>query len=125
MDETIVKTFENNLRQLEAEITRQMRKQDRTAIHIERTAEETEQLAMASEREVAVRTLDHNAYMLREIHGALTRIEEGSYGVCLECEMQISERRMSAVPWARHCLACQDRLDHAVPGAMHALRRAA
>ncbi|MFM2125066.1 MAG: hypothetical protein RL328_1517 [Acidobacteriota bacterium] len=125
MDTNIVKTFEDNLRKLETEIGQQMRLRDRTEIHIERTAEETEQLAMASQRAVAVRALDHNSYLLREIHGALERIADGSYGVCLECEMQISERRLRAVPWARHCLPCQDRLDHTAPGAMYTLRSAA
>lgn len=125
MDTNIVKTFEDNLRKLETEIGQQMRLRDRSEIHIERSAEETEQIALASERAVAVRTLDHNSYLLREIHGALERVADGSYGVCLECEMQISERRLRAVPWARHCLSCQDRLDHAVPGAVQSLRMAA
>jgi DnaK suppressor protein len=125
MDTMITKKFEGKLRALETEICRQVRMQDRTAIHIERSAEEAEQLALSSEREVVVRTLDHNTYLLREIHSALKRWQDGSYGVCLECEMQINERRLDAVPWARHCLACQERLDHAVAGSMRVLSHAA
>ena len=54
--------------------------------------------------------------LLREISGALKRIELGSYGVCPECEEGISTKRLDAVPWARYCVACQERI---------ALRRAA
>lgn len=125
MDTTIMKKFENNLRTLEAEISRHVRQQDRSEIHIERTAEEMEQLALASARDIAVRTLDHNAHLLREVRAALTRIEEGTYGECLECEMKISERRLNAVPWARHCLACQERLDHSAHGFHRVLSHAA
>jgi DnaK suppressor protein len=74
---------------------------------------------------VEVHALDHNSYLLREIRGALKRIGAGKYGCCLECGMTISERRLRAVPWAAHCLSCQDRLDHAAPGYARAMRTAA
>ncbi|MGA2113656.1 MAG: TraR/DksA C4-type zinc finger protein [Bryobacteraceae bacterium] len=46
--------------------------------------------------------------LLREISGALKRIDLGSYGVCPECEEDISIKRLDAVPWARYCVTCQD-----------------
>lgn len=46
--------------------------------------------------------------LLREIADALQRIEQGTYGVCLECEEPISVKRLDAVPWARYCVACQE-----------------
>jgi len=46
--------------------------------------------------------------LLREISGALKRIDLGSYGVCPECEEDISAKRLDAVPWARYCVTCQD-----------------
>ena len=46
--------------------------------------------------------------LLREISGALKRIDLGSYGVCPECEDHISVKRLNAVPWARYCVTCQD-----------------
>src|SRR5579871_1328669 len=48
--------------------------------------------------------------LLREISDALVRIEQGTYGVCLECEEPISAKRLEAVPWARYCVACQEQL---------------
>jgi DnaK suppressor protein len=32
------------------------------------------------------------------------------YGVCLECEEPISPKRLDAVPWARYCVSCQERI---------------
>jgi DnaK suppressor protein len=42
---------------------------------------------------------------------ALHRIEDGTYGVCLSCDGQISEKRLNAMPWANYCLACQEGFD--------------
>jgi DnaK suppressor protein len=48
--------------------------------------------------------------LLREISDALVRVEQGTYGVCLECEEPISAKRLEAVPWARYCVACQEQI---------------
>ena len=48
--------------------------------------------------------------LLREISDALQRIEQGTYGVCLECDEPISVKRLEAVPWARYCVACQEQV---------------
>jgi len=46
--------------------------------------------------------------LLREISDALHRMEQGTYGICLECEEPISGKRLDAVPWARYCVTCQE-----------------
>src|SRR5579871_3982131 len=46
--------------------------------------------------------------LLREIADALHRLELGQYGVCMECEEQISIKRLDAVPWAKYCVTCQE-----------------
>jgi DnaK suppressor protein len=48
--------------------------------------------------------------LLREISDALVRIEQGTYGVCLECEEPISAKRLEALPWARYCVTCQEQI---------------
>lgn len=47
---------------------------------------------------------------LRRIEEALDRLDSGDYGTCLSCGEPIRERRLDALPWARYCLACQERL---------------
>ena len=46
--------------------------------------------------------------LLRQIQEALVRIEEQTYGICQECEIPISAKRLEAVPWASYCVRCQD-----------------
>lgn len=42
------------------------------------------------------------------IDQALTRIEEGAFGFCQNCGAPMSEKRLDAVPWAPHCIECQE-----------------
>jgi len=49
--------------------------------------------------------LEENAeHLLAEIEGALRRIDEGTYGVCLACGQSIGEERLEAVPYATLCI---------------------
>ncbi|CAN5210009.1 molecular chaperone DnaK suppressor DksA [soil metagenome] len=45
---------------------------------------------------------------LNRIAKALKMIEEGTYGICVDCELPISERRLKLYPDATRCLACQE-----------------
>lgn len=47
---------------------------------------------------------------LRLVDEALDRLDTGEYGICQACEESISEKRLKAVPWAKHCVPCQERL---------------
>jgi DnaK suppressor protein len=48
--------------------------------------------------------------LLREIAGALHRMDHDHYGVCMECEEPISTKRLDAVPWAKYCVTCQENI---------------
>lgn len=48
---------------------------------------------------------------LEQVDEALQRIEEGSYGRCMDCGKQIEEARLEAVPWTRYCLEDQEKHD--------------
>ena len=45
---------------------------------------------------------------LQEIEAALTRIADGSYGMCAECGSEVARARLNAYPMATRCLACQE-----------------
>lgn len=46
---------------------------------------------------------------LRLVDAALDRLESGDYGVCVDCGNPVSSKRLAAIPWASHCIVCQDR----------------
>jgi DnaK suppressor protein len=48
---------------------------------------------------------------LRNVRAALDRIEEGSFGVCLHCDEDISPKRLAAVPSTALCILCQEIAD--------------
>ena len=45
--------------------------------------------------------------LLREVVAALAKIDDGSFGACERCSEPISEKRLEALPFARHCIGCQ------------------
>ena len=47
--------------------------------------------------------------LLQLIDGAIERIKDNTYGTCVECEDELQQKRLDAVPWARHCVACQEK----------------
>src|SRR5579862_5618182 len=47
--------------------------------------------------------------MLALIDEALERIKNNAYGQCEYCETELQQKRLEAVPWARHCTACQEK----------------
>lgn len=48
---------------------------------------------------------------LRRIDAALDRIEDTSYGKCTNCGNEVQRGRLDAVPWALHCVDCQELQD--------------
>ena len=47
--------------------------------------------------------------LLHEVDDAIARIEARRYGICAVCEEDMNTKRLEAVPWARLCLACQEK----------------
>jgi RNA polymerase-binding transcription factor DksA len=59
--------------------------------------------------------VDRDVIELKDIENALTRIAEGRYGVCIDCEEPISFERLEKLPSAARCHNCQERFEHADP----------
>jgi DnaK suppressor protein len=54
---------------------------------------------------------NNDRQFLRMVEHALSNIPEGIYGECEQCGNEINEQRLEAVPWARHCIGCQEKLE--------------
>ncbi len=61
------------------------------------------------ERELGISLLEMRNRKRQLIDEALTRLAEGTYGICAECGVEISEKRLEAVPFAKLCVECQSR----------------
>jgi DnaK suppressor protein len=63
--------------------------------------------------EIALTALDEQGRREMEaIQAALARSDAGTYGICETCGETISAARLAAMPTARRCVACQERLEH-------------
>jgi DnaK suppressor protein len=84
---------------------------DREEIAIESAAEDFDRLQQQLNREVAIRNLDRQSALLKNVQAALARIDDETYGTCLRCDEPIPEKRLNALPWAAYCVSCQENLD--------------
>ncbi len=62
-------------------------------------------------KEFAYSLSESDRKVLLLIEEALGRLETGTYGTCVHCSQVVQEKRIEAVPWARHCLDCQELQD--------------
>ena len=109
MTKTELTKFKKILESKQEELERIVRNRD--AITIEKSADALDEVQHAAERELAIRNLDRESNLLRNVRSALRRIEDGSFGVCMHCEEDISPKRLAAVPWAPFCIQCQEQAD--------------
>lgn len=93
----------------QAELTRVWRK--RADIAIEKSADQMDEIQNASERDLAIRDVDRESTLLRQVRAALGRIQDGSFGDCIDCDSEISPKRLVALPWASRCIQCQNAAD--------------
>jgi DnaK suppressor protein len=56
------------------------------------------------DREMASTLEENSTHVLAEIDTALARIDEGTYGVCVQCGKPIGQERLEALPWATLCI---------------------
>jgi DnaK suppressor protein len=109
MNQTELQKYKAMLEAKQAELSVGLR--NREDIAIEKTPDALDEVQLAGERELAIRNLDRESSLLRNIRGTLARIADGSYGVCMHCEEDIKLKRLDAVPWAKFCIRCQEAAD--------------
>lgn len=49
--------------------------------------------------------------VLQQVRDALRHLDEGTYGICIDCGRQIAEARLEAVPWTPYCRDDQEKHD--------------
>ncbi len=80
-----------------------------SANHFSRPEDSTAQVATARDLEFALD--EHETAELNLIAAALRRIEEGTYGQCVDCGVEIPAARLHVAPEAARCIACQEKTE--------------
>jgi DnaK suppressor protein len=71
---------------------------------------EEDQAQHSLEEAVSLRLNGHEYLQLRQIQEALDRLQLGEFGTCLSCEEPIPAKRLHALPWAKYCVKCQEKV---------------
>jgi DnaK suppressor protein len=84
---------------------------NRNAIAVENAADTMDEVRLAEERDLATRLLEREFADIRLVDAALTRIKNGTYGLCLRCDKTISLNRLGVMPHAAYCVNCQEAVE--------------
>ena len=83
----------------------------RDEIEIQYAADPLDQVRSELDREIVISQLDQQARSIHDVQTALSKMEDGTYGLCERCDEAISPKRLDAVPWARLCIGCQSKAE--------------
>jgi DnaK suppressor protein len=121
MTKTDLAGFAEVLRAKQAELSRSGR--GLGGIAIERSADALEEAQYKSARELAIAGLNRESSVRRDVAMALVRIQDGTFGVCVHCGSDISQRRLDAVPWTPFCIRCQEAADLGEEGVLESIEQ--
>jgi RNA polymerase-binding protein DksA len=113
MDPRTLETYRQQLLALQQHLAQRIfgMEESMLAMDADRDIERTDRVQEEAV-EVALTALDEQGRREMEaIQAALDRIDAGTYGICEICDQTISVGRLTAMPTARLCVACQERLE--------------
>ncbi len=73
--------------------------------------DEADHAQVDERREMGLVTRQRIAARINRLTAALRRLDQGTYGTCVECGQPIEPARLEALPEAETCRACQERLE--------------
>jgi len=111
MFETIKKTLEERDREITSRIQKIGADKKRSKGPL--NADSSEQVVELENNEVLDGIDDISRHELSEIRSALTKMANGTYGVCEDCDDQIPLKRLEALPYAIRCIACEEKSEKA------------
>ncbi len=113
MEKKKVEAYKKRLLAKQAELEHMVLKseQDGREADEEATQDIADKAANSYTKEFLFHQSDENRRALQLVTEALERIKGGSYGLCVACHEEVQHKRLEAVPWARHCIECQEKQD--------------
>jgi DnaK suppressor protein len=113
MDKKKLEAFRKRLETRQQELRRTVSRTQQDG----RTADEdsaqdiADRAASSYTKEFLFSQSNNDRQLLQMVENALSRIREGSFGECISCGKEINPKRLEAVPWTRHCIECQEKLE--------------
>ena len=113
MDKKKLEQFKKRLETRQQELRTMVSRNDQEgrSADQEATQDIADRAASSYNKEFLFHQSNNDRQLLQMVDGALSRIREGSFGECISCGKEINPKRLEAVPWTRHCIDCQEKLE--------------
>lgn len=79
--------------------------------HTEPEPDAVDRATSAYDKQTILQRSHEEQRLLGMVEAALGRVQDGSFGQCLSCHEEIGRKRLEAVPWARYCIQCQEKVE--------------
>jgi DnaK suppressor protein len=116
MDKKKLEYFRKRLetRQQELRRTVSRNQQDGRSADEDTAQDIADRAASSYNKEFLFSQSNNDRQLLQMVEGALERLRQGVFGECISCGKEINPKRLEAVPWTRHCIECQEKLEQGV-----------
>src|SRR5690242_660177 len=113
MDKKKLDYFRKRLESRQQDLRRMVTRteQDGRAADEDTAQDIADRAASSYNKEFLFHQSNNDRQLLQMVENALSRIREGSFGECISCGKDINPKRLEAVPWTRHCIECQEKLE--------------
>ena len=113
MDKKKLDAFRKRLETRQQELRRTVSRtqQDGRSADEDSAQDIADRAASSYTKEFLFHQSNNDRQLLQMVDAALSRIREGSFGECISCGKEINPKRLEAVPWTRHCIECQEKLE--------------
>ncbi len=107
MEKAQLTKFETILRKKREEL-RKSQAQEEKQEEYDFGRDEGDRANFSQSKEMAFRQRAQDRGLMMMVESAISRIEDGSFGICINCGQEITLARLNAVPWSRYCITCQE-----------------
>ena len=116
MDKKKLETFKKRLETRQQELRRTVvrNQADGRTADEDTTQDIADRAASSYNKEFLFSQSNNERQLLMMVYVALARIREGNFGECISCGKEINAKRLEAVPWTRHCIECQEKLEQGI-----------
>ena len=113
MDKKKLEYFKKRLESRQHDLRRTVSRteQDGRTVDEDSAQDIADRAASSYTKEFLFHQSNNDRQLLAMVDGALERMRQGEFGECISCGKEINIKRLEAVPWTRHCIECQEKLE--------------
>ena len=116
MDKKKLEYFKKRLESRQVDLRRMVSRteQDGRTVDEDSAQDIADRAASSYTKEFLFHQSNNDRQLLQMVEVALERLREGEFGECISCGKEINVKRLEAVPWTRHCIECQEKLEQGI-----------